>query len=65
MLPRAFIEYVMVHELVHLIDPHHLMRFGIGWSRLGLMGAITSGGSLRMERVMTFRNCAEVGGMQH
>ncbi len=26
-LPRTMIEYVVVHELVHLIEPHHFNAF--------------------------------------
>jgi predicted metal-dependent hydrolase len=31
MLPRTLIEYVVVHELVHLIEPHHTTAF---WDRV-------------------------------
>jgi hypothetical protein len=31
MLPRTMIEYVVVHELVHLIEPHHTIAF---WDRV-------------------------------
>jgi predicted metal-dependent hydrolase len=31
MLPRTMIEYVVVHELVHLIEPHHTNAF---WDRV-------------------------------
>jgi predicted metal-dependent hydrolase len=31
MLPRRMIEYVVVHELVHLIEPHHTNAF---WDRV-------------------------------
>ncbi len=31
MLPRAMIEYVVVQELVHLIEPHHTNEF---WDRV-------------------------------
>ena len=31
MLPRTMIEYVVVHELVHLIEPHHTTVF---WDRV-------------------------------
>lgn len=31
MLPRTMIEYVVVHELVHLIEPHHTTAF---WDRV-------------------------------
>ena len=31
MLPRTMIEYVVVHELVHLIEPHHTNTF---WDRV-------------------------------
>ncbi len=31
MLPRTMIEYVVVHELVHLIEPHHTHAF---WDRV-------------------------------
>ena len=31
MLPRTMIEYVVVHELVHLIEPHHNQAF---WNRV-------------------------------
>ena len=31
MLPRTMIEYVVVHELVHLIEPHHTSAF---WDRV-------------------------------
>ncbi|MEP0802771.1 M48 family metallopeptidase [Funiculus sociatus] len=31
MLPRTMIEYVVVHELVHLIEPHHTQAF---WDRV-------------------------------
>jgi predicted metal-dependent hydrolase len=31
MLPRTMIEYVVVHELVHLIEPHHTTGF---WDRV-------------------------------
>ena len=31
MLPRTLIEYVVVHELVHLIEPHHTNAF---WDRV-------------------------------
>jgi predicted metal-dependent hydrolase len=31
MLPRTLIEYVVVHELVHLIEPHHTKAF---WDRV-------------------------------
>jgi predicted metal-dependent hydrolase len=31
MLPRVMIEYVVVHELVHLIEPHHTHAF---WDRV-------------------------------
>lgn len=31
MLPQAMIEYLAVHELVHLIEPHHSSRF---WERV-------------------------------
>ena len=31
MLPRSMIEYVVVHELVHLIEPHHTSVF---WDRV-------------------------------
>jgi predicted metal-dependent hydrolase len=31
MLPRRMIEYVVVHELVHLIEPHHTNGF---WDRV-------------------------------
>ncbi len=30
MLPRSLIEYAAVHELVHLIEPHHTNAF---WGR--------------------------------
>ena len=31
MLPRTLIEYVVVHKLVHLIEPHHTQGF---WDRV-------------------------------
>ena len=31
MLPQTMIEYVVVHELVHLIEPHHTTAF---WDRV-------------------------------
>jgi hypothetical protein len=31
MLPRVMIEYVVVHELVHLIEPYHTTAF---WDRV-------------------------------
>ncbi|WP_445300158.1 M48 metallopeptidase family protein [Microcoleus sp. D3_18_C4] len=31
MLPRVMIEYVVIHELVHLIEPHHTNAF---WDRV-------------------------------
>jgi hypothetical protein len=31
MLPRSLIEYVVVHELVHLIEPNHTNAF---WDRV-------------------------------
>ncbi len=31
MLPRVMIEYVVVHQLVHLIEPHHTTAF---WDRV-------------------------------
>jgi predicted metal-dependent hydrolase len=31
MLPRSMIEYIVVHELVHLIEPHHNRAF---WDRV-------------------------------
>ncbi len=31
MLPRTMIEYVVVHELMHLIEPHHTNAF---WDRV-------------------------------
>jgi hypothetical protein len=31
MLPRTMIEYVVVHELVHLIEPQHTTAF---WDRV-------------------------------
>jgi hypothetical protein len=34
MLPRVMIEYVMVHELVHLIEPHHTNAL---WDRVERM----------------------------
>lgn len=32
MLPRSMIEYLVTHELVHLIEPHHTTAF---WQRVG------------------------------
>ena len=31
MLPRTMIEYVVVHGLVHLVEPHHTTAF---WDRV-------------------------------
>jgi predicted metal-dependent hydrolase len=32
LLPRAMIEYVVIHEMVHLVEPHHNTAF---WERVG------------------------------
>lgn len=34
MLPRSLIEYVVVHELVHLLEPHHNSAFWDGVERI-------------------------------
>ncbi len=59
MLPRTMIEYVVVHELVHLIEPHHTNAF---WNRVE---RVVSDGCDRKQwlaengGVMTFRDEGE------
>jgi hypothetical protein len=57
MLPRTMIEYVVVHELVHLIEPHHTTAF---WDRVEriLSDGCDAYGGLRLRKQWLAENGA-------
>jgi hypothetical protein len=56
MLPRTLIEYVVVHELVHLIEPHHTTAFWDRVERIVSDWCKCKQWLAEMGHVMTFRN---------